>query len=43
MLKDVRIAIVIRELCIAALIALAGVAAATLLIVLGSLINYGRL
>ena len=43
MIKEFRTAVVIRELCLAVLIALAGVAAATLLIVLGSLINYGRL
>jgi len=43
MMKELRIAVVIRELRIAVLIAFAGVAAATLVIVLGSLINYGRL
>lgn len=42
-MRELRIAVVIRELCIAVLIALVGVAVATLLVVLGSLINYGRL
>jgi hypothetical protein len=40
---ELRISVVIRELRWAVAIFLAGVALAMLLIVLGSLINYGRL
>jgi hypothetical protein len=42
-MRELHTAVVIRELCIAVLIALVGVAVATLLIVIGSLVNYGRL
>ena len=41
-MKEFRIAVVIRELRWAVATALAGVAVAALLIVIGSLVNYGR-
>jgi hypothetical protein len=43
MIREFRIAVVIRELRWAVAIALVGVTVAALLLVLGSLINYGKL